>query len=216
MTEGKSDSHWPGADDRAVVEEMLRNSQSEHWTRCREFVRERVRIQAKNIPQDSWEDIVQKIMIRVEIKLSSFEHESKLKTWLIPIIRHCIIDDVRQREREEKHIAHLGDLHDPHDDDDLYDAFTSNYSRSLEDECINREELREAAKALLEHLAIRDHPERDKLIVQMVIYEGHSYEEAAKAAGCTAAVVGYVVRTAQGYVRQKLGHQRQKKAPRKP
>jgi hypothetical protein len=41
----------------------------------------------------------------------------------------------------------------------------------------------------------------------MVLLESRSLEEAAKAVGCSAPVAGYVVRSAQRYVRERLGNQ---------
>jgi len=63
MTEGKSYLPWPGADDRIVVEEMLRDHSSGQWHECYIFVRKLVHAKAKNIPKDHWEDIVQDAMI---------------------------------------------------------------------------------------------------------------------------------------------------------
>ena len=40
----------------------------------------------------------------------------------------------------------------------------------------------------------------------MVLFESRSLEETARAVGCSAPVVGYIVRSAQRYVREKLGH----------
>lgn len=196
---------WPGEDDRVAIEEMLRDSQSEHWKHCREFVKQRVRIQAKNISPDSWEDIVQETMRRIGVKLRSFEHKnnSTLRTWIISITSNCIADEARNREREEEHIAHSEDSHTTYDDGEPLDTLITPASNSTEDMCIMHEKLQEVLKTLLEHLATRNHPERDKLIVEMVIFKGYSHEAAAKVVGCSAAVVGYVVRTAQENARKK-------------
>ncbi|MDQ6644773.1 MAG: hypothetical protein M3Y76_10010 [Chloroflexota bacterium] len=63
MTEGKTYLPWPGADDRIVVEEMLRDANSGQWYECHEFVKKHVQLQAKNIPKDHWEDLVGVIAI---------------------------------------------------------------------------------------------------------------------------------------------------------
>lgn len=72
MIEAKPYLPWPGADDRTVVEEMLRDSISGHWYECRVLVKKIVHAWAKNIPQDHWEDIVQEAMIRLGKSLPSF------------------------------------------------------------------------------------------------------------------------------------------------
>jgi hypothetical protein len=64
MTDTQPYLPWPGANERVVVEEMLRDHISGQWFECHLFVTKRVQIQAKNIPQDQWEDLVQEAMIR--------------------------------------------------------------------------------------------------------------------------------------------------------
>jgi hypothetical protein len=44
MTESKSYLPWPGADDRIVVEEMLRDRSSGQWYECYVFVRKLVHV----------------------------------------------------------------------------------------------------------------------------------------------------------------------------
>lgn len=214
MTKDTPDSlRWPGANDRAVVEEMLRNKNSESWTKCREFISERVQKQAKNIPKDAREDIVQETVTRVSISLPYFQYKSRFKTWLISITTNCIIDEVRRREREVKHIAPSEDSRNTPSDEEPLDTHILPASNSTEDMCITREKLQEALKALLEHLATRHHSDRDRLIVDRVLFKGYSLEDAAQEAGCSAATAGYVVRTAQEHVRKVLGHDYPPKNP---
>lgn len=213
-TDTPSHLSWPGEDDQTVVEAMLKDLQSEHWTNCREFVERLVHKQATNIPQETQKDIIQEVMLRVNRSLPYFEHRSTFKTWLSSIVPHCIADEERRRKRQEIHIVPPRDTHNSHEDDEPYDTIALLSSKSTEDESIINEMVREAWQALLEHVATRDHPERDQRIVKMVIYENYSREEAAKVVGCTVAVVGYVLRTAQEYVRIKLGYQLRPKNPR--
>ena len=100
-----------------------------------------------------------------------------------------------------------GDPHDEvvHEDD----TFPMNTTRTEEDECIIREELNKALSALQEYVSTHANPIRSGRILNMVLIEGCSLEETAKAVGCSAAVAGKVVRSAQHYVRERLGHQRQ-------
>src|SRR2546429_38814 len=114
---------WPGADDRIVVEEMLRDPRSGQWYECREFVKSCVQVQAKNISTDYWEDIVQDAIIRVNRYLRTFQYQCRLRTWLFGIVRSCIIDAHRKFTHAGQFMSPLGD---PHDDiegeSDTFDA----------------------------------------------------------------------------------------------
>jgi DNA-directed RNA polymerase specialized sigma24 family protein len=206
MTEDKPYLPWPNADDRIVAEEMLRDSRSEQWYECREFVKRLVQMQAKNIPKDHWEDIVQDAMIRVNKFLLTFQHQCSLRTWLFGIVLSCIIDAHRKFTRAGQSVAPLDDSHENVEREG--DAFIANTVGTVEDVCIVHDELDKALIALQEYVSTHAKPLRNGRIVNMVIFEGRSLEAAAKAVGCSAPVVGYVVRSAQRYVREKLGHQR--------
>jgi RNA polymerase sigma factor (sigma-70 family) len=205
MIEGITYLPWPGAEDRIVVEEMLRDHSSGQWHECYVFVSKLVYVQAKNISNDHWDDIVQEAMIRIHKYLSNFQYQCAFRTWLFGIVRSCIIDDYRKSSRAGLHIVPLGDPHD--DAEHEGDAFTTNATRTVEDTCITRDELVKAFKALQEYVSIHANPIRNRQILNMVLFEDRSLEEVAKAVGCSAPVVGYVVRTAQRYVRERLRHQ---------
>ncbi|MFL5625257.1 MAG: RNA polymerase sigma factor [Ktedonobacteraceae bacterium] len=205
MIEGKFFLPWPGADDRTVVEEMLRDPTSGQWYECNEFIKKLVQAQAKNIPKDHWEDIVQDAMIRVDKSLHSFKYQCTLKTWLFGIVRSCIIDAYRKIKYAGQFIAPPADPDDDVERED--DAFTTNRAGTVEDECITHEELHEALAALQEYVSTHGNPIRNRRILDIVIFEGRSLEEAATAVGCSAAVVGYVVRSAKRYVREKSRYQ---------
>ena len=80
MTEGKPYLPGPGADDRIVVEEMLRDSNSGQWHECYLSVKRLVQVQAKNIPEDHWDDIAQDAMIRVHKYLPTFQYQCMFRT----------------------------------------------------------------------------------------------------------------------------------------
>ena len=199
---GKSHHRWPGEDDRTVVEEMLRDRESEHWFECREFVKKRVS-QATNIPGDRREDIAQDAMIKIDRSLHTFQYQCAFSTWLFEIVRNCIIDVHRKLSRGPTFIPLL---EDPHDDSDHEgDAIVGKAAASAEDEFFVREELDKAFLALQEYLRKHGKKRRNARILQMVLFENRSLEEAAREVGCSAPVAGYVVRAAQIYVRRKLG-----------
>ena len=203
MTEGKPYPPWPGGDDRIVVEEMLRDNTSGQWYECREFVKRLVQVQAKNIPQDHWEDLVQDAMMRVDKYLRTFRYQCKLSTWLFGIVRSCIIDAHRKSTRTGQFMAPPGD---PNDDVEReYDDIDANTSKTAEDVCIMHDDLRKALAALQEYVSTHANPIRNGRILDMVMFEGRSLEAAAKAVGCSAPVASYVVRSAQRYVRESLG-----------
>ena len=205
MTEGKSYLPWPGADDRIVVEEMLRDRSSGQWHECYIFVRKLVHAKAKNIPKDHWEDIVQDAMIRLDKSLAIFQYHCAFRTWIFGIVRSCIIDVYRKSRRAAQYMAPLSD---PHDDvEHEGDGFSTNTPRTVEDMCITHDELDKALLALQEYVSIHANSRRNGRILYMVLFDGHSLEKTAEAVGCSAPVVGYVVRSAQRYVRERLRHQ---------
>ena len=204
MTEGNPYLPWPGADERIVIEEMLRDTLSGQWYECREFVRRCVQKQAKNIPKDYLDDIVQDAMIRVSKFLPDFRYQCTFRTWLFSISHSSIVDTYRKFTREGQHTASPGDHHT--DAEYESDTFPPAMPGTVEDECITRDELDKALLALKEYVSLHANQERNRRILDMVLLEGRTLEEVAIAVGCSAPLVGYVVRSAQRYVREKLGH----------
>jgi RNA polymerase sigma factor (sigma-70 family) len=203
MTKGKSDSYWPGADERSIVEEMIRDRESQHWEACSEFVKRRVYAKAKNIPNNYRDEISQEAMCKIAKSLPTFQFQCALKTWLIPIIEHCIIDMHRKLRILGPFSVPLGDPLNENDREGEVIAVSE--ARSAEDMTMINAELRNAVAALVEYANSHSHPTRDWLIIQLAIFEGRTHQEIAKIVGCNAPVVGYVVREAQRYVREKMG-----------
>jgi RNA polymerase sigma factor (sigma-70 family) len=203
MTEGKSDSYWPAADERLVVEEMMRDRCSKHWEACDKFVKRRVYAKAKNIPNDHLEDICQEVMVKVTKSLPTFNFQCSLKTWLNTIIEHSIIDMHRRLRNQEPFNAPLGGPLNENDREG--EIVTESEAGSAEDISMINDDLRNAMAALLEYTKAHANSIRNRRIIQMVIFDEYTLAEAAKVAGCNAPVVGYVVRSAQRYVREKMG-----------
>ncbi len=207
MTDDNAGSHWPRTDERSVVEEMLRDRHSKHWEECRTFVKQRVYIKAKNtILAGHQEEIIQEVMVKIVRYLSRFRFHCALKTWLNLIIEHCIIDMHRRLLNEGQFSVPPGDSSNENDREG--EASILNQAWSAETTFMLNEELRNAVTALSEYANTHSNPIRDQLIIRMVIFDGHTHAEAAKAAGCNAPVVGYVVREAQRYAREKMEHRR--------
>jgi RNA polymerase sigma factor (sigma-70 family) len=202
MTEGAPYLRWPEVADRIVVEEMLRDLQSEQWRKCFEFVKKLVQLQANNIPQDHWDDLVQDAMIKINRSLHTFQYHCTLKTWIFGIVRSCIIDDYRKATRARQFTAIPGDSQENLERDG--DAINSSHITTVEDACITREALEEAIKALQDYVSTHANEERNRRILDMILVEGSSLEEAGKMVGCSAPVAGYIVRSAQRYVRERF------------
>jgi len=202
--EGNAGGHWPGMDERSVIEEMLRDRLSQHWEACSLVVKQRVYARARNIPANRQEEIIQEVMVKVVRYLPGFHFNCSLKTWLGFIIESCIIDVHRNLRNEGQFSAPLGDSLNENEREGDLSILSETWS--AENTFMLNEELRNAVAALWEYTNAHSNPIRDRLIVRMVIFEGHSHIEAAKAAGCNAPVVGHVVREAQRYVREKMGH----------
>ena len=198
MTKEKLHLPWPGEDDKAVVEEMLKDLQSEQWIECREFIAKLVQQGAQNIPQDYREDITQEAIRKIAGSLSTFQYKCSLRTWIFGIVRNCIIDEYRKFTR-------IAQYHELFEESELSDALTTHVSATPEVAFIVSEEIQQILIAVQEFVSSHKKSDRNKKILDMVLREGRSLEEAAKAAGCSSAVAGYIVRTAKAYIRKKLG-----------
>jgi RNA polymerase sigma-70 factor (ECF subfamily) len=208
--EGKPSLPWPGADDRATVAEMLQNADSQQWHECRVFMRRLIVAQARarNLPQDIHEDIIQEAMLRIRHSLCAFRYECTFKTWLFTLARHCTIDFHRKAIRTAHQMVSLEALREEEEQEDEIFNVTSFFS--AEEDNILQETTREALQALGEWIFTHAKPERNQRIIDMVLLQDRSLEEAAKEVECSPAVASYVVRTAQEYVRKKLEHRRQR------
>ena len=198
----RSHFQWPGSDDRAVVEEMLTNSNSDHWVECRNFIQKLV--QGANLPTYLKEEVVQNTMISVAIGLSNFRFSCRLTYWLYTITNKRIIDMARKHSYDEQWTLTLNNPSE--DTGNEMDTLKVHAPKTTEEECLIREELREVDKEILAYLETRSKRARDQRILKMAWIDGLSHEEIAKRVGVSAPVVGYVVRSAQSYLRKKLKH----------
>lgn len=204
MTKDKPYPQRSTTDDKIVVEEMLRDHSSGQWHECYLLVMRLVQQKAHNIHANHWEDIAQEAMIRIHKYLPDFKFQCSFNTWIHNIVRSCVIDDYRKSIRAVPFMMPPSDSQDDFELDG--DIPVANVPATLEDECIIRDELRAAFAALLEYVSLHSNEERNRTILQMVLFESRSLEETARAVGCSAPVAGYIVRSAQRYVREKLGH----------
>lgn len=193
-----------GTDERLVVEEMMRDRDSKYWEECCVFVKRCIQAKAKNIPGSLQEDTLQDVMYKIARYLPHFRFQCAFKTWLNTIIEHHIIDTHRKLKKERYFHSTLADP--PSENDHEAERLHANEVVSAEGTFEEKEELRNGVAALLEYANTHAKPIRNQLIIRMVILEGHTHAETAKAAGCHAPVVGYVVHEAQRYAREKMEH----------
>jgi RNA polymerase sigma factor (sigma-70 family) len=187
-------------DERAIIEEMIRNPEAKNWEVCREFITRCVYRRADNIPREYQEEIIQEICYRVAKSLPLFRFESTFKTWLNTIIGNCIVNKHRELGREEKLHVPLADPFDENERDDE-ERNRALATRSTEETFELGEKIRHGMQALLEYSTLHSHPDRDRHIIRMIL-DGHTQVEAAESAGCDSAVAGHVMREAQKYARE--------------
>jgi RNA polymerase sigma-70 factor (ECF subfamily) len=76
----------------------------------RDYLLKFARLQLRN---ETWaEDVVSEVVLAALSKPQSFGNRSQLKTWLVGILKHKVIDAIRQRKRE----VCLDDRDDSHED----------------------------------------------------------------------------------------------------
>ena len=187
-------------DERLIVEEMMRDQYSKYWDMYYQFVRRCVYARARNVSNQLLDDIVQDIMYKITKYLPHFRFQCALTTWLNTIIEHHIIDEYRRWRNEKPHLPFSTSLPDETEGDSLEDT---REVISTEEAFEMQEKIRMGHAALLEYATTHANSVRNWHIIWMVCYEEKTYEEAAIKAGCSAAVVGYVVREAQRYARKR-------------
>ncbi len=200
MLENK-ENFWLERDDKEVVTEMLLDPATPYWDECYKFVKKLVQMQAKDVPLDYQEDIVQNALIRVATYLDKFRYECRLSTWLATIARNSIIDFQRKYIREsQKSTTYEGS------EDSEFASKVSNIQSNLnvEEEYIIREDLKSVIQLIGKYDSAYPNGERNREILRMVLLEGQSLQQVAQRVGCSIDTVSYVVRAGQRYVRERL------------
>ena len=201
------DQHYlprPGMNEKTIVEEMIGDKHPEHWRACSDFVNHSVHAKATNIPGDYHEDIAQEALYKIEKGLPHFRFQCTLRTWVNLIVERCIIDEHRKLSNEER--KHFSLTDQPIESDREDEGLIKAEEKSAEDAFMLHDEIQKGWAAVLEYANKHSNPVRDRHILWMVVREGKTQAETAVAVGCSAPVVGYVVREAQRYAREKLGH----------
>ena len=202
MAEGKSRNQWFEFDDTLVIEAMLSNNGSEHWERCREFVRHYLDRQFSNLASHLKEEAVQETLLSVHKSLATFRHQSKFITWLSSIAYHRAIDILRRQTSIGQWEVHPDDPPESHEDN--VESSTTNRPRTPEEIILTNERIQETFIEIEAFLQLHAKSERNRQILHMVLYDGYSQEETARLLGVPAPVVGYVVRSARDHLRKML------------
>lgn len=197
---------YPGIDERVIVEEMLRDQNTEHWEACAEFVRRSAVAKAKNLPANLIDDMIQEIMFKIMKYLPYFRFHCAFKTWVNQVVQHHIIDEYRKLRNESPRILIKEPVVMNQLDESEDEEAESNVGEvvSAEDTFEVHEKIRIGMAALLEYANTTFNPARNRLIIQLVVFEGKTYEEAATAAGCNSPVVGHIIRGAQRFAREQM------------
>src|SRR5689334_8217575 len=204
MTDG-SHSQWPGPHERQVILEMLVDPDSSHWHQCNELMRWLIMRQANKLtvilPAHVIDDILQNAMMSVIINLPLFRFESRLTTWLTTIAYTRTIDALRSRKRNRQTNTPLTNLIEGEEIEVTYEPEVSG---TLEEMSAISEELREVLAEISAYIRSHASSERNRKIVQMVLFEGRTLEKAAREAGVSAAVASYFIRTLRRHLEEKF------------
>ena len=202
MAEGKPGNQWSELNDDAVIDEMLRDANSKYWSTCSEYVRYFIARNFFNLPQQMKEEVVQETILSICRSLATFRRQSKLTTWIVTIARNRAIDALRrQTEIQLWEISSEEPYEHPEDETE---PSTARASKTPEEITLIEEEIQEALAAIGVFIQEHAKSQRNRQILQYVMLDGYSYEKTAQILGVPAPVIGYVVRSARGYLRQAL------------
>jgi len=201
MTESKFHKEWFTLNDKAVIEEMRKDRNSEHWKTCNEYICYYVEKQFPNLLPELRQEATQESIVSVFKGLSGFRFDSKLITWLTNIARNRAIDAWRRQNSVTKEIS-MDDLPEGHESD--IEKAVILKPRTPEEMLLAQEQEKELLALLEAFLQEHSKAERNREILRMAMFEGLKHEEIAEKLNINAPVVGHVVRSARRYLCEKL------------
>ncbi len=110
---------WPGPFDDPVIDAMLNDRNSHHWSECQTFVNRLVQKWAGNFPADDREEIAQNAMFWIVRYLPDFKRECRLTTWIVRVVHTRIAD--AGRERQNSILRQALPPNDPNEDNESED-----------------------------------------------------------------------------------------------
>ncbi|MGO8698832.1 MAG: RNA polymerase sigma factor [Limisphaerales bacterium] len=144
---------------------------------------------------DEAEDLAQNVFIRVFQSAHRYEVSAKFSTWIFTIARHLCLNEIRRRGRHQAESMESNqtdtDEHGPRQFHDT--AAVSATEAFLEGELENK---------ILQ--AVADLPGKQRLAIVMCREEELSYEEIARALGCSLSATKSLIHRARETLKQKL------------
>ena len=201
MTEAKA-STWLLLSKPGVVQEMQSDPASKYWDMCYEVVPMLVRreMMHRNLPLSLEEDLVQQVMLAVLSGLPSFREECRFTTWLAQIAVRKVIDRQRYDIRNRTRSTSLEEL------EEVDEAARQEIAvpRTVEDDVLTYERVKEAMTKLRDFLAERRDAVRDEKILNWALIDDRDYSEIALELGVERWVVRYIVYAARRYLKEQL------------
>ena len=139
--------------------------------------------------QASAEDVTQEVFLRVFTRIGQFRREADFSTWLYRLVVNACIDEQRRR-RPVVSLDEAGAM---------YDGMTKDQTG----EPYEKAEIAEAVKAAVADLA----PEL-RMTVLLKYFDQLSYDEMAKALGCSKGTIGSRLNRSHKFLARKLAHLR--------
>ncbi|WKN30796.1 sigma-70 family RNA polymerase sigma factor [Porifericola rhodea] len=129
--------------------ELARRHEKYILKKCRSYVKK----------DDASEDLMQEVLIKVFMRISSFRNEAKFSTWLFTIIHSTCIDYIRKNKRN------------------THDILTEKLSEEVGEMVDTEEDItEELSEKILEELLNQMTPE-EKLILMLKYKEKHSIKD---------------------------------------
>ncbi len=192
--------NWPEGDDRLVVAEMLSDTDSPHWEKCRAFIAKQL-FKMKH-PPGSEEDIVQQALLAIKKNLSHFRFDAQLTSWITLITNNKAKDALRAYKRQIEQVISIEASQEVEKESIRIDIATE---RTLEEEYLLREKLREAISGLQTFVTQqKKHDLRNARIVFLALLEDLPCDEVAQRLGVDRQVVYTVIRAARRHLREHL------------
>jgi RNA polymerase sigma factor (sigma-70 family) len=190
----------PGSDEeRNIVQDMLRHDNSKQWEKYTAIVARHIHMKAaEDMSYEDRENIVQEVMLKATRSLPRFRFECTLRTWFIQIAQHCITDRLRRLVIEKRHLSCLLDEKE-NDDEEFHQAIRY---RSVEETFEIDKLIEDGIHDLFEYVKNHRNVERNTRMIEMLL-QGYNHVDIAKTINCDVGVVGYIIREAQRYARQK-------------
>jgi DNA-directed RNA polymerase specialized sigma24 family protein len=189
-------------DERIIVQEMLYDPKSEHWTGCKEFVTQQVGIKLSGMMWANQEEIIDDVLFKIVQYLPEFRFECTLRVYIGMIIKTSIINFLRKRGTLNKYLLPPVGLFTDKDEEgkEIYIGESEAADKIYE----LRESVRSAISVFFEYAETHSNHERNRKILTLFLWRNLTHAQIAKQVGCDSSVVGYIIREAQRYARDKM------------